>query len=96
VEVVWSADARADLDDLRAYLRDRNPAASRAVVAAIREAANSLGDNPLKGHAGEEGAREWLVTRYPSYLLIYELRPSPRTGQMAVVILSVWHQSRDR
>lgn len=95
MEVVWSADARADLDDLRAYLRNRNPAASRSVVAAIREAANSLGDNPLKGHAGEEGTREWLVTRYPNYLLIYELRPSPR-GPMAVVILSVWHHSRDR
>lgn len=96
VEVVWSAEARADLDDIRAYLRARNPAASRAVISAIRTAGDSLGHHPYKGHVGEDDTREWVVTRYPNYLLIYDLRRSPRSGEMAAVILSVWHQARDR
>lgn len=96
VEVVWSADARADLNDIRAYLRTRNSAASRAVITAIRAAGDSLGHHPHKGHAGEDDTREWVVTRYPNYLLIYELRLSPRSGEMVAVILSVWHQARDR
>lgn len=96
MEVVWSPRARADLNDIRAYLRKRNPVAGRAVVAAIREAANSLGDAPYKGHEGDGGTREWLVTRYPNYLLLYGLRRPPQTGQMVVVIVRVWHQSRNR
>lgn len=96
MEVVWSPRARADLDDIRVYLRQRNPAASRSVVAAIREAAISLADAPYIGHEGDDGIREWLVNRYPNYLLLYGIRRSPQTGQMTVIVLRVWHQSRDR
>jgi plasmid stabilization system protein ParE len=96
VEVVWSPEARADLSAIRAYLRERNPIACRAVIAAIRAAGDSLGETPYKGHPGEEGTREWLVTRFPNYLLIYELRQSPASGRTTVVILSVWHQARAR
>lgn len=96
MEVVWSADARADLNLIRAYLLARNPPASRAVISAIRAAGDSLGHHPHKGHAGEDDTREWVVPRYPNYLLIYELRTSPRSGELAAVILSVWHQARDR
>lgn len=96
MEVVWSRVARDQIKDIRAYLNARNPAAAATVVRAIREAGDRLAMTPLMGHAGEDGTREWLVTRYPSYLLIYDILPSPVDGRDMIVVLAVLHQARLR
>jgi plasmid stabilization system protein ParE len=51
-----------------------------------------LGAFPYKGHVGESDAREWVVPKFRSYLLIYDVDPAAG----AVTILRVWHQSRQR
>lgn len=60
--------------------------------AAIKAQAKSSGRQPFKGHPGEDGTREWLVTRYPNYLITYDVDDPPRI----VHILRIWHQARER
>jgi len=44
----------------------------------------------LRGHIGLEGSREWLVRKYPQYLLIYDVH----VDRELIEIISVYHQSR--
>lgn len=92
MEVIWPRAAEADLRQIRAFIAQENAYAADAVAAAIKAAGNSLGDFPFKGHAGEDGTREWLVPHFPRYLLIYDVDLD--AGQL--IILRVWHQSRHR
>lgn len=92
MEVIWPHAAETDLRQIRTFIAQENVHAADAVAAAIKAAGDSLGDLPFKGHAGEDGTREWVVPRFPHYLLIYDL--DMEAGQ--VIILRVWHQSRDR
>ena len=43
-EVIWAADANADLDDIEAYVAPRSPLGARRVIEKIREAADRLRD----------------------------------------------------
>jgi addiction module RelE/StbE family toxin len=93
VQVVWAASALADLDDIRAYY-DRETGSQRAgarVGQAIIDTANRLASFPLQGHIGEDGSREWLVRKYPQYLVIYDVHED----RDLIEIISIYHQSRD-
>lgn len=92
MHVVWSTAALTDLSHIRDYLAAENPFAAREVAKAIVEAGDALARFPLRGHIGESGTREWVVTRYPRYLLIYYVdQPNE-----VVTVLRVWHQARER
>jgi plasmid stabilization system protein ParE len=92
VRLVWAESALAELDDIRAYY-DRETGSQRAgarVGQAIIDAANHLASFPLQGHIGEDGSREWLVRKYPKYLVIYDIHED----RELIEIVSVYHQSR--
>jgi toxin ParE1/3/4 len=92
VEVIWSRTAEADLGQIRRFIAQDDPRAARNVAQSIPAAGDGLGEFPFKGHAGEDGTREWVVPQFPRYLLIYDT--DMNAGR--IVILRVWHQSRDR
>ena len=92
MEVIWPHAAETDLRQIRAFIAQENVYAADAVAAAIKAAGDSLGEFPFKGHPGEDGTREWLVPRLHRYLLIYDVD----LDAGAVIILRVWHQSRER
>ncbi|WP_395020596.1 type II toxin-antitoxin system RelE/ParE family toxin [Dongia sp.] len=61
---IWTARALHDLDRLRAFLAQKNPAASRRAVSAIRESVKVLAAQPgigrrVEGYPPEY--REWFI-----------------------------------
>jgi plasmid stabilization system protein ParE len=88
VRVIWTRNARSELEDIRRDIAALNPHAAKRVKAAIQAAAKPLGQFPYMGHAGDDDAREMVVTKFPSYLLIYDV--DTKIG--AVYILTVWKQ----
>lgn len=92
VRIVWPAPALADLTAIRAYIAEHNPTAAMQVAADIKAAAKALADFPHMGHEGEDGTREWIVTRRRDYVLVYDVDEDADV----VIILRVWHQKQDR
>ncbi len=88
--MAWSRRALADVHGILRYLAERNPVAADHVGAAIFEAGQGLEAFPYKGHRGRGATREWMVPRYPNYLLVYRVTPE------SITILRVWHQARLR
>lgn len=90
LKLSFSERALSQLESIRIYLRERNPAAARRVGSAIRESAERLRYFPFAGRVGEsEGTREWVVREYP-YILVYEVLPEE------LMILGVFHAAQDR
>lgn len=87
---VLTADARMDLAEIAAYIRQDSPDAARRVVKSLQSAMAKLAERPGMGHIREDLAptslRFWPVY---SYLVIY--RPETRPIQ----ILRVLHGARD-
>jgi toxin ParE1/3/4 len=82
--------ALQDLEEIAAYLRDKNPAAAIRVRGAILESLRDIGDFPTIGRRQNlEGVRKY-VTRNPPYLIYYAVDAD------AVVVLSVRHPARQR
>lgn len=95
MQVVWADSALDELDRIRAYydLKTGTRHAGTRVGQAIMDAANSLARFPWKGHIGLDGSREWLVRKYPQYLLIYDVHEDHEL----IEIISVYNQlSGDR
>jgi plasmid stabilization system protein ParE len=92
MRVVWADSALDELDGIRAFydLETGGRQAGARVGQAILDAANSLARFPWQGHIGIDGSREWLVQKYPQYLLIYDVHGD---GEF-IEIISVYHQSR--
>lgn len=88
--MIWSPAAERDLQHIRDYIGERNPAAAERVANAIKAAAAGLAAFPYKGHAAQDATREWIVPEYRAYLLIYDV------DRQAVSVLRVWDQHRDR
>ncbi|WP_237217054.1 type II toxin-antitoxin system RelE/ParE family toxin [Falsiroseomonas oryziterrae] len=88
MRLVWSAEARQLLSEIRLFIAQDNPSAARATVAAIRATAELLLEYPEAGRAEAElGSRRLPVPRTP-YRLHSEVR------QDRIVILTVWHGAR--
>lgn len=84
---VWSETATTDMEQLIAYLGERNPRAARMVRNLIVDAAERLGAHPYMYRAGREpDTREAVV--HPNYLLIY------RVELAAVRVLRVVHATQ--
>jgi plasmid stabilization system protein ParE len=92
VKVVWSDIALDDLDAIRAYYFELtgDMQVGARIGGAILESAAALASFPGRGHLGVDGSREWIVNRYPQYLLIYDVDEK----RAEVFILGVHHQSR--
>ncbi len=88
----FSARALDQLESIRLYLNDRNPAAAQRLIADIRSAARRLPDFPFMARDGViGGTREWVVRGTP-YILVYEVTDSGNE----LVVLAVFHGAQDR
>jgi len=87
---VLAAAAEADIRDIIAYIRLRNPGAAKRVKAQLREAMRKLADFPGLGHVRDDVAGEslrfWSVY---DYLIIYH------HGSKPLGIARVVHGARD-
>jgi addiction module RelE/StbE family toxin len=88
LKVVFTRPALAELDEIAAYIRERNPAAAANVVAHIERVTAQLGGFPLMGHPKyKPGVRMIPLRRYP-YLIFYTVAANE------VQILSIRHGAR--
>jgi toxin ParE1/3/4 len=84
--------ATQDLIDIANYIRERNPAGSLRVRAAILESLQNLVLFPEAGRRqAVEGARKFVTRKYP-YLVYYTLDPAAEE----IVILTIRHPARER
>ena len=87
-EVRFSPRALASLRSIRAWLRERDPAAADRVIAEIERACILLGDYPLMGPAIPETRLRRHVTRRYRYRVIYRVQGD------RVEVRDVMHPSR--
>jgi toxin ParE1/3/4 len=84
--------AISDIEGIRVFLTERNPAVAARVLAAVRTAIDHLGRNPGLGHSGiVADALEWVVARTP-YIVLYEVD----RVRHELVVLAVFHGAQDR
>ena len=87
MQVIWSFQARQQLDDIVMYIAEDNLTAALLVDDLLRNAADGLRRFPQKGRIGRvAGTRELVV--HSNYALVYAC------GEDSVNILSVLHTSR--
>jgi addiction module RelE/StbE family toxin len=73
MKIRYAPQARADLDEIFAYLDERSPAAARSVKARIISAIRRLADHPAMAPETDESAvRELTIVRYP-YKVYYQI-----------------------
>ena len=73
MRIRYTLRARADLEEIRFYLLERDPRAAVAVLTTIRRRIAWLADFPLMApETDEPGVRALPVVRYP-YRVYYEL-----------------------
>jgi plasmid stabilization system protein ParE len=86
--VRYRARALANIDDIYAYLHERNPRGAQSVLRAILEGVDLIGARPLASPSTQRaGIRVKLITRY-SYKIFY------RIVDDTVVIIHIRHMSR--
>lgn len=67
----WSAEAAADLEGIRGYLREHHPSYMQSTIRKLYDAARSLKQMPHRGRIGQKaGTREMVMTPLP-YIIIY-------------------------
>lgn len=93
-EVVWSEQALRDFDTAIAYLAARNPDAARNLLAAVRPAAERLGNAAIGRPGRVTGTYETSVVGRP-YIIAYALDRQPGHVTERVVILRVIHTARN-
>jgi len=88
VEIIWRRVALHDLEEIRRYIAQENPAAADRARAMIRNAVLRLADHPYLGRSGRvDGTRELIIPGTP-YIVVY------RMLDQRLRILSVIHGSR--
>ena len=85
--VIWRRRATDDLNQIRAYIEDFDPAAARTVAARLRELGDSVTDVPNRGRPAPNGM-PGLVSVKP-YIVRYRV-----TGDV-VQIVHIRHSRRD-
>ncbi|MGA7487972.1 MAG: type II toxin-antitoxin system RelE/ParE family toxin [Xanthobacteraceae bacterium] len=92
MKVRYSKTALRELDEIFAYIHERNRSAAAAVVDRIERLGSLIGELPFIGHlTDEEGVRMMPVVRYP-FLIFYAVNDKADE----VVILHVRHAARLR
>lgn len=88
MEIIWRRVALNDLEEIRRYIADGNPAAGARIRAMIRNAVEQLAVYPNLGRSGRvEGTRELVIAGTP-YIVVY------RVLSNRLRILAVIHGSR--
>ena len=86
--VEWRPQALDALEDIAAYLSERNPYAAEALQRAIEEAVEGLPQHPYLYRPGRvPGTREAVV--HPNYLVVY------RVATDHIAILDVLHARQE-
>ena len=94
VKLIVSGEAAADIERLRAFLIDKNPAAASRAVATLVNAIESLEILPERGRpSGIANMRELIVPFGQSAYVIRYIHRA-RTGE--IVILRIWHGRESR
>jgi toxin ParE1/3/4 len=88
MQVSFTALALADIEHIRAYIANDNPAAAARMAAALTDAADRLSANPRFGRLGAVSGKFEVVVR--PYVLVYEI------NRAEIVILRVWHGRQRR
>ncbi len=92
MKVRYAETALRELDEIFAYISERNPPAAAAVLARIEGLAELLGQLPLVGHpTNREGVLVMPLVRYP-YLIFYTVDDHAKE----VLIVHVRHGARLR
>ena len=88
MELVWRIEALQDLDQIRVFIGENDPAAAKRVPERIRATPRCLIAHPMSGRAGRlPDTREIIVTGLP-YVLAY------RIVENQVEMVAVRHTSR--
>jgi toxin ParE1/3/4 len=88
MEIIWRRAALNDLEAIREFIAQDDPAAAARVRAAIRAVVDPLANYPNLGRAGRvEGTRELIIAGFP-YIVAY------RVAEKQVRVLSIIHTSR--
>ncbi len=88
--VRYTRDALQDLDQISAYLTERNPKTAAAVLDAVETVVSRLDRFPYSAQQTEmAGVRATPVLRYP-YIVFYRVRES------GIEILYIRHAARQR
>jgi len=88
---LWTPEARADVENIHAYIAQHANAAQASTIArSISARANLLDQFKGLGKAGNlPNTREYKIARLP-YIIVYTVRDED------VVILRIWHGRQDR
>jgi len=87
-------DAKADLQQIKAYISERNAIAAEGVIDRIRKTLTLLAVLPRLGHAGlVHGTFEKAVPRVP-YLIVYRIDITDDDREL--VVLRVYHGAQPR
>lgn len=91
-QIIWFPGALRDLDRLREFIRQKNPAAAQRAANRIKEAAKILRENPEAGVIVEDpwGFRDLIIPfGAGNYILRY------REDQQRIVIVKIWHNKQE-
>jgi plasmid stabilization system protein ParE len=88
VKVRYSALARADIRDAKAYYRQENPKTPARLAAELRHALRRIREHPQSGAPYELGTRRFILDRFP-YAVVYYLTIE------GIHVVAVPHHSRD-
>ena len=84
MKLVWSQQARTDVQDIFHYIAERNLEAASRLRNAIVACAERIPEHPFMYRSGRSpGTREAVI--HPNYVLVY------RVGNDAVEVVSVLH-----
>ena len=90
MNVRFTRKAQADLDQLRSFISQENPAAAARLVTRLLELSWALADNPEEGRKTDEPGIHVLIVARLNYLIFYRLADSE------IQILHIRHTSRSR
>jgi len=89
MRVVFAPEAVDDLDAIRSFSANQNPAAANRVAAQLVSACDQLETLPHRGRLGQVlGTRE--LTSVKPYVIVY------RVKSMDVEIMRIWHGAQSR
>jgi toxin ParE1/3/4 len=74
MQLRWTAEAAADLENIANYLFERTPENAERIVRSIFDTASKLTRFPLRGRPGKKsGSRELVIPSLP-YIIVYQVR----------------------
>ena len=88
MEIIWRRTALNDLEGIRRYIAQENPAAGARIRATIRNAGEQLGNHPHLGRPGRVGETRELVVHGTPFIVVY------RVLDNRLRILAVIHGAR--